>query len=394
MTASDQTLVGSYDYRLVALSVVIAAVAAYAALDLAGRVTSARPRLRFVWLAGGSLAMGIGIWSMHYIGMLAFRLPIRVLYDWPTVLLSLLAAVLASACALFVVSRKKMGLLRASIGSIFMGGGVAAMHYVGMAAMRLLAMCEWSASLVTLSIVLAVVFSFVAILLTFYFREDLSTWSWRKIPSAVVMGSGIAIMHYTGMAAATFTRSKSTLAYSDTVHAVSVSSLSIVGIIVVTFLVLGIAVVTSLADRRFAAQAVELEASAHLAAIVESSDDAIISKTLEGVILSWNSGAEKMFGYSAQEAKGKKMMLLIPPEHSDEEPDILARVARGEQVAHLETTRIRKDGKAIDVSVTISPMRDVRSAGERTSTVSIRWRSVAWRRISDLISAVSATMTR
>jgi PAS domain S-box-containing protein len=358
MTPSDQTLVGSYDYRMVALSVVIAILAAYAALDLAGRVTSARTRVRFVWLTGGSFAMGIGIWSMHYIGMLAFRLPIPVLYDWPTVLLSLLAAVLASASALFVVSRKKMGLLRASIGSIFMGGGIVTMHYVGMAAMRLPAMCQWSPALVALSVVLAVGISFVALLLTFYFRGDLSAWSWLKISSAVVMGAAIPIMHYTGMAAATFTVATPNLAHSDTAHAVSVSSLSIAGIIVVTFLVLGIAVLTSLAGRRFSAQAVELEARAHLAAIVESSDDAIIGKTLEGIILTWNSAAEKMFGYSAQEAQGKKMMMLIPPEHSTEEPDILARIARGERVAHLETTRTRKDGRKIDVSVTISPMRD------------------------------------
>jgi PAS domain S-box-containing protein len=359
MTASDQVLVGSYDYRLVTLSVVIAIVAAYAALDLAGRVTSSRTRVRFVWLTGGSLAMGIGIWSMHYIGMLAFRLPIPVLYDWPTVLLSLLAAVLASASALFVVSREKMDLLRASIGSIFMGGGIAAMHYVGMAAMRLPAMCQWSPFLVALSVVLAVAISFVALLLTFYFRGDLSAWSWLKVSSAVVMGAAIPIMHYTGMAAATFTVG-SAPAHSNTAHAVSVSSLSIVGIIVVTFLILGIAVLTSLAGRQFSIQAVKLEARAHLAAIVESSDDAIIGKTLEGVILTWNSAAESMFGYSAQEAVGKKMTMLIPPERSSEEPDILARIARGEKVAHLETTRTRKDGRSLDVSMTISPMRDSR----------------------------------
>src|SRR6266550_5250692 len=109
MTA-DQLLASTYDYRLVGLSIVIAIVAAYAALDLAGRLTSARTGVRFVWLTGGSLAMGIGIWSMHYIGMLAFHLPIPVIYDWPTVLISLLAAIFASAIALFVVSREKMGL--------------------------------------------------------------------------------------------------------------------------------------------------------------------------------------------------------------------------------------------------------------------------------------------
>src|ERR1700737_1853196 len=103
MATPDQALVSSYDYRLVGLSVVIAILAAYAALDLAGRVHPARGGLRFVWLTGGAAAMGIGIWSMHYIGMLAFHLPIPVLYDWPTVLLSLLAAVFGAASPLFVV---------------------------------------------------------------------------------------------------------------------------------------------------------------------------------------------------------------------------------------------------------------------------------------------------
>src|SRR6266849_8156551 len=109
MTSPDLILVGSYDYLLVALSVIIAILASYAALDFARLVTSAQGRARFRWLIGGASAMGFGIWSMHYIGMLAFRLPIPVQYDWPTVLLSLLAAILASAVALFVVSRHKMG---------------------------------------------------------------------------------------------------------------------------------------------------------------------------------------------------------------------------------------------------------------------------------------------
>src|SRR5437867_12190685 len=111
---------GSYDYRLVILSVLIAICAAYAALDLAGRITAAKGRVRLAWLAGGAAAMGLGIWSMHYIGMLAFSLPILVLYDWPTVLLSLLSAIFASAVALFVVSRKKMGWTRAIVGSSIM----------------------------------------------------------------------------------------------------------------------------------------------------------------------------------------------------------------------------------------------------------------------------------
>src|ERR1017187_7069729 len=141
MTPLDLAITGSYDYRLVALSVFIAVLASYAALDLSGRVTSAHGRLRTLWLSGGAVAMGIGIWSMHYIGMLAFRMSVPVEYDWPTVLVSLMAAVFASGVALFVASRRKMGLLQATIGSLFMGGGIATMHYIGMAAMRLPAMC-------------------------------------------------------------------------------------------------------------------------------------------------------------------------------------------------------------------------------------------------------------
>jgi PAS domain S-box-containing protein len=95
-----------------------------------------------------------------------------------------------------------------------------------------------------------------------------------------------------------------------------------------------------------------------LAAVVDSSDDAIISKTLEGIITAWNRGAEKVFGYAASEAVGKPMLMLMPAERRDEESDILARIRRGESVEHFETVRIRKDGTRIDVSATISPIRD------------------------------------
>ena len=244
MTSPDSVLTGSYDHILVALSVLIAILASYAALDLARHVTSAQGRARLLWLTGGANAMGFGIWSMHYIGMLAFRLPIPVQYDWPTVLLSLLAAILASAIALFVVSRSRMGVIRAVLGSIFMGGGIATMHYTGMAAMRLPAICSYSTGLVTLSVLLAIVISLVALFLTFYFRGDTTAWSWRKMLSAMVMGAAIPVMHYTAMAAASFTPSNSD--HHDLSHAVSVSSLGVAGICIVTFVVLGTYLLTSL----------------------------------------------------------------------------------------------------------------------------------------------------
>jgi len=201
-----------------------------------------------------------------------------------------------------------------------------------MEAMRLSAMCQWSPALVALSVVFAVGISFVALLLTFYFRGDLSAWSWLKISSAVVMGAAIPIMHYTGMAAATFYRRHASsgpfrhgprrerlFAEHCGNHCRYVSGPGNRGRNIAGWPAI------------FPCKRWKLEASAHLVAIVESSDDAIISKTLEGDILTWNSGAERMFGYSAQEAQGKKMMMLIPSDRSDEEPDILARIARGEK---------------------------------------------------------------
>ncbi len=98
----------------------------------------------------------------------------------------------------------------------------------------------------------------------------------------------------------------------------------------------------------------------HLAAIVASSDDAILSKTLGGIIVSWNEGATRMFGYTAEEAIGKSVTILIPPEHLNEEPDILARLARGERIDHYETVRMRKDGVLLNISLTVSPIRNAK----------------------------------
>jgi len=154
---------GSYDHLQVALSVVIAIAASYAALDLAGRVTAASGWARSVWLTGGAVAMGIGIWSMHFTAMLAFHLPVPVGYHWPTVMLSLLVGILSSAFALHVASRQKMGRVQAVISSVAMGVGIAAVHYIGMAAMRLSAVMQFNFLIVVFSVVLAMAFSLAAL---------------------------------------------------------------------------------------------------------------------------------------------------------------------------------------------------------------------------------------
>ncbi len=257
MESHGALLVGYYDYRLVLASVVIAFFAAYAALDITGRVSAARGLARVAWLGGGAFAMGLGIWAMHYLGMEALHLPIPVLYNWPTVALSMVAAVLASAVALTVVGRKTMGLPAAILGSVLMGGGIAAMHYIGMEAMRMPAMCHYSVGMVLLSIVLAIVISLVAILLTFGLKGQTTSWSWRKSGTALVMGLAIPIMHYVGMAAVSFTPSPSI--HWDPAYAVDVTALSLTGVALVTFAVLGMVMLISVVDRRFSTQQQMLE---------------------------------------------------------------------------------------------------------------------------------------
>jgi NO-binding membrane sensor protein with MHYT domain/nitrogen-specific signal transduction histidine kinase len=236
---------GSYDYGEVARSVVIAVVASYAALDLVGRVTAARERVRLYWLCGGAVAMGSGIWAMHFKGMLAFQLPVLVEYHWPTVLASLLVAILASAVALYVASRQKMRPGDALNGSIIMGAGIVGMHYTGMAAMRLPAVTRFSPLLVTCSILLAILFSLIALLMAFGLRDE-TRWSVpRRLGSAALMGAAVSAMHYTGMAAASFIPASP----PDLSNAVSVTPFGNVGVVMAALIVLVTGLATSSVDR-------------------------------------------------------------------------------------------------------------------------------------------------
>jgi diguanylate cyclase (GGDEF)-like protein/PAS domain S-box-containing protein len=559
MLPENMMLHSSYDYRLVSLSVVVAICACYAALDLAGRIAISSGRERFAWLFGGATAMGTGIWSMHYIGMLAFRLPIPIRYNWPIVLVSLAAAILASAVALFVAGGTGMNLWRALVGSVVMGAGIGAMHYIGMAGMRMAAMCHFDAAIVSLSVVLAIGISFAALWLVFLCRKGEGDKHRRKMSRALIMGSAIPILHYTGMAAATFTASPT---HPDLSHAVDVSTLGTLGIAFVTMMVLALAMLTSAHDRlirqsdrsmrvhvrkarvraaraaivtacimfvfevtkqalqptvtvwashfvtiafttalaaglsflvltkeeriRFELASSEeryrslferslagvfrttlqgrildcndafcrilgygsteelLDKSAtdvypcsldrerftirlrsakvltnfehclrrkdgsqvwvlenatlfetddlrdpivegtitditerrraeedlrRLAAIVRCSDDAIISKNTDGIIETWNGGAERIYGYPAEEVIGKSIAVLGGQDRADEIQQILQTVRSGKEVKQFETVRRRKDGRKIDIALTVSPIKDATGSVVGASTI-------------------------
>ena len=345
-------MINSYNHGLVALSVAIAIVASYAALDLAGRTRAARGARRWIWLTGGAAAMGLGIWAMHYIGMLAFHLPVPVLYDVPTVIVSLVAAIAASAVALFVVSRSKLTVLSVVAGSIVMGSGIAAMHYTGMAAMRLPAMHHYDSRLVALSVALAIVISLVALILTFLFRDDVRVSSWRKVGSAVLMGVAVPVMHYTGMAAASFTSSP---LMGDTSRAVSISTVGVAGITSVTLMVLAFAILTSIIDRRFVVQALELESSdSRYRLLFERSLAGVYRSTIDGRILDVNEACFRIFGYASREehlAHNASDMWFTPADREE----FVARLIRLKSFANSEGCYRRKDGTPVWVleSVTL-----------------------------------------
>lgn len=257
MVPSYSLIEGSYNPQLVILSVLIAIFASYTTLDLAGRVTVTQGRSKFGWLLGGACAMGTGIWSMHFIGMLAFSLPIPVKYHVPIVILSLLAAIGAAGVALFIVSRSDMEIGALSIGGCLMGAGITIMHYTGMMAMELPASTTYDVFLVTLSIFIAIGASLVGLWIAFRLRSETTNLGLvKKAIGAVVMGSAIPSMHYTGMAAASFTPIQGTLAFSP--FSVDVSLLGGSAITTGTFLLLGVTLVTSLVDRRMSSQAEEI----------------------------------------------------------------------------------------------------------------------------------------
>lgn len=207
-----QYLSGSYDVGLVATSYAVAALASFVALEMATRIrASPTATLARLWLLAGALAMGCGVWSMHFIGMLAFRLPIPLGYDLGITLLSLVVAILSSAYALWRMSAPMVPPWRLALGAVVLGLGVAGMHYIGMAAMRMQPAIDYHPGWFIASIVVAVGAAGAALWIAFMLRGGERGNTRLRMLAALVMGLAITGMHYTGMAAARFPGAASAL---------------------------------------------------------------------------------------------------------------------------------------------------------------------------------------
>jgi len=194
-----------YNHWLVGLSLLVAMLVSYTALRLASRVATSEGHGSRIWLGVGAIAMGIGIWSMHFVGMLAFSLPIPLAYDVSMTFASLAAAVLTSGFSLAITSGGRLTTLRLAGSALVMGAGISAMHYMGMTAITVIPGIAYDPLLVAISVLIAVVASFVALWLFFHLREGNSLYQQiKRIAAAVVMGLAISGMHYTAMAASSF----------------------------------------------------------------------------------------------------------------------------------------------------------------------------------------------
>ena len=348
---------GSHDPVLVALSVLIAALSSYTALDLATRMRAASGSASLGWLGAAAVAMGGGIWSMHFVAMLAFSLPgMDISYDPLLTLLSLAIPILVAAAAFVVVSRRSNALVVSGIG---MGLAISGMHYTGMSAMRMAASIHYDPVWVALSIAIAIGASIIALRLAFHMTSVL-----ERVSAGAVMGVAISGMHYAAMQGSSFVPADTVLGRAA--HgAVGQAPLAflIAGTTVVV-LVMGLA--AAVYDR-FSAERAGREAEAlrrseeRFRLLVEGvADHAIFMLDPEGRVANWNLGAHRLIGYG-DEIVGTHYAIL----HTDEErysgiPDAMLLDAKREGKSTGEGWRVRKDGNRFWAEATIRVVRNER----------------------------------
>lgn len=378
-----------YNPWLLALSITIAILAAYTALDIAGRIRAAVGRVRHLWLAGGAFAMGLGIWSMHFVGMIAMHTQHQVSYDITITLISILPALAASGFALYMIARGEMSPRILGVSGLLMACGIGAMHYVGMAAMQIDPPLRYDAAFFVLSILVAVAASISALWIGFqqYNEDSLSKSVARKIGSAVLMGLAIAGMHYTGMSA-THVLPASGKELSDGLDPEFIAVIAGFA----TFMVLLLAYVVAFYDARLAAVRAEIaanlrDANAHLEArandlaqrmtieirhsaaqdkllssVVEQSSEAIIIIDQNNVIKSWNAAAENILGVTAATAIGVRSDELRLTSNNAPLEYFLQSQSSTDDILHVTGAITSPNGVVTQVSSNVMPHLDATGA--------------------------------
>jgi len=340
---------GIYDPWLVVLSIMIAIFSSWMALHMAAHAANASTRLlRAVALLTGSLALGSGVWAMHFIGMLAFDLCTRVDYDRAITILSMLPSIAASFVALSLIGRRRIGGVQLLIGGVLVGSGIGAMHYAGMAALRSNLALRYDPLMFGLSIMVAVVLATLALWVRFGLLR-LNTGlkqEWLPPISAVIMGFAIAGMHYTGMVAARFVGHVTPNFSAGTANVNFIAlAVSLITIAFTTFVVAANGLLRYRAVFRQLSQS-ELWMRTLLATAV----DGVVAVDADGIIQTFNASAERIFGWSQAEIVGRHVRLLMSDESFSEQRGLLGylkNVDRDLVGKSNEGFGVRKDGSSV-----------------------------------------------
>ena len=343
---------GTHDLPLVALSLLFAFLASLTAIDTTRRTSLSTGWKKKLWLVSGSVAMGIGIWTMHFIAMLAFTLPVSIHYDIYLALVSIVVAIAASFCGLYVSCKSKTTIMNVVIGGCFMGLGIIGMHYIGMASMEGIHIV-YSPILVLFSIVIAVGASIIALMLAFRFRGSHNgVSSDAKLLSALVMGVAISSTHYTGMLATTFMQDTKSLGkIAATLDTGAIASGVTIGAIAILSIVFAISFVL---ERKLDEEII------FKGAILESVLDCLIIIDHKGHMVECNPATISTFGYTEGELIGQSLekRLLV---HSSPKSTEISRLMDldGEIICNqrLEAAGVRSCGEKFPVELTITKIK-------------------------------------
>ncbi|QOY94086.1 PAS domain S-box protein [Massilia sp. UMI-21] len=350
---------GAYEPRFVLLSVLIAIFSSWMGLQIAGQAAASRSHRALV-LASGSLALGAGVWAMHFIGMLAFNLCTPITYDPLVTLLSALPSIGASAVALALISRQRLGPAGLLVGGIVVGAGIGAMHYSGMAGMQMRLELRYDPAMFALSIVVAVVLATLALGVRFGLSRFKSLReSQRLLLAASVMGCAIAGMHYTGMAAARFVGQVPAGAAGAPIDTASSSFLAIaISLTTVAFTGLVMAANGLL---RYRQMFIDLRRSeAWMRALLTTTVDGVITIARDGTISEFNASAERIFGWERHEIVGRSASLLIADDDAASHDGLLGLMLDGYTSAMSGSSEImgkRKDGSLVPIRRAIGHAR-------------------------------------
>ena len=357
MLPDDPSLLsyGMYDPKLIVLSLLVAIFASWMGLQIAGQARQ-QMRQRTVFLFTGSLALGAGVWAMHFIGMLAFNLCTAVDYDPMITILSNLPSIGASYVALSLIARERIGTGSLVVGGVLVGAGIGAMHYAGMSAMRMSLDLRYDPFTFGLSIVVAVVLATLALWVRFGLRRlrRLSEGK-RLLLAAIVMGCAITGMHYTGMAAARFVGTvdpNAAPASNTTFLALAIS------LITVLFTVVVLGANGLLRYRQLYVERSRSEA--WMRALLTTTVDGVITIDREGTVEEFNASAEKIFGWRRADIIGANICLLMTDAERNSEGGLLGYLRDSSVHAapnNAEVEAVRRDGSLVPLRVAVGHAR-------------------------------------